>query len=240
MKRYILFFILAVFVLALGNSSAYAEEKPRVGVLRFTNNVAGLYWWHSSVADDLADLLASELVSTRAFQILERKEINAVFSEQDLSASGRVSQETMVQMKKVKGAKYLIAGTVSAFEESGSTGGGIRFKGISLGAKKSEVYIAVDVKIIDTETGEIVDARTIEGRAKATKVDAGLDLRNFSVGGEKAKNTPVGKAIRACVLYISEYLSCSLVEGLDAPCMDEWNKADAKRKGKTKKAISLD
>jgi len=235
MKKYILFFILAVFVLTLGNSSAFAEEKPRIGVLRFTNNVAGLYWWHSSVADDLA-----ELVSTRAFQILERKEINAVFSEQDLSASGRVSQETLVQMKKIKGAKYLIAGTVSAFEESGSKGGGIRFKGISLGAKKSETYIAVDVKIIDTETGEIVDARTIEGRAKATKVGADLNLRNFSVGGEQAKNTPIGKAIRACIVYISEYLSCSLVEGLDAPCMDEWNQADAKRRGKTKKAISLD
>jgi curli biogenesis system outer membrane secretion channel CsgG len=238
MKRCILFFILAVFVLTIGNS--YAEEKPRIGVLRFTNNVAGLYWWHSSVADDLADLLTSELVTTRAFQILERKEINAVFSEQDLSASGRVSQETMVQMKKLKGAKYLIAGTVSAFEESGSTGGGIRFKGLSLGAKKSEVYIAVDVKIVDTETGEVVDARTIEGRAKATKIGADLDLRNFSVGGEKAKNTPIGKAIRACILYISEYLSCSLVEGLDAPCMDEWNQADTKRKNKTKKSIVLD
>lgn len=240
MKKYILFFVLAVIVFTLGNSSAFAEEKPRIGVLRFTNNVAGLYWWHSSVADDLADLLASEMVSTRAFQVLERKEINAVFSEQDLSASGRVSQETLVQMKKIKGAKYLIAGTVSAFEESGSQGGGIRFKGIRLGASKSEVYIAVDVKIIDTETGEIVDARTIEGRAKATKVGAELDLRNFSVGGEKAKNTPVGKAIRACIVYISEYLSCSIVEGLDAPCMDEWNQADAKRRKKTKGSIKLD
>ncbi len=240
MKKYILFFVLAVFVLTLGNSSIYAQEKPRIGVLRFTNNVAGCYWWHSSVADDLADLLSSELVSTRAFQVLERKEINAVFSEQDLSASGRVSQETMVQMKKIKGAKYLIAGTVAAFEESGSKGGGIRFKGLSLGAKKMETYIAVDVKIIDTETGEIVDARTIEGRSKATKVGADLDLRNFSVGGEQAKNTPIGKAIRACIVYISDYLSCSLVEGLDAPCMDEWNQADAKRRGKTKKAISLD
>ena len=240
MKKHILIFILLTLVLSIGSGSLFAQEKPRIGVLRFTNNVAGLYWWHSNVADELSDLLASELVSTRAFQVLERKEINAVFSEQELSASGRVSQSTLVKMKKIKGAKYLIAGTVSAFEESGKKGGKVRFKGLSLGGSKTKTYIAVDVKIIDTETGEIVDARTIEGNAKGSSVGAGLDVRNFSVAGGESKKTPVGKAIRACIVYISEYLECSLVEGLDAPCMKQWNQMDSNRREKTKKSISLD
>lgn len=240
MKKHILIFVLLTLVLSLGSGSLFAQEKPRIGVLRFTNNVAGLYWWHSSVADELSDLLASELVSTRAFQVLERKEINAVFSEQELSASGRVSQSTLVKMKKIKGAKYLIAGTVTAFEESGSKGGKVRFKGVSLGGSKTKTYIAVDVKIVDTETGEIVDARTIEGNAKGSSIGAGLDLRNFSVAGGEAKKTPAGKAIRACIVYITEYLECSLVDGLDAPCMKQWNKMDSDRREKTKKSISLD
>lgn len=225
--------------MSLGAGYVYAE-KPRVGVLRFTNNVAGLWWWHSSVASELQDMLASELVSTRAFQVLDRKEIDAVFSEQDLSASGRVSQSTMVKMKKIKGAKYLVMGTVTAFEESGSKGGKVRFKGISLGGSKTKTYIAVDVKVVDTETGEIVDARTIEASAKGSSVGAGLNVRNFSIAGGEAKKTPAGKAIRACVVYISEYLACSLVEGLDAPCMDQWNKMDSKRREKTKSSIKLD
>jgi len=240
MKKYILLFVVLTFVFSLGSGSLYAQEKPRLGVLRFTNNVAGLYWWHSNVADELSDMLASELVSTRAFQVLERKEIGVVLSEQDLSASGRVSKSTLVKMKNIKGAKYLIAGTVSAFEESGKKGGKVRFKGISLGGSKTKTYIAVDVKIIDTETGEIVDARTIEGNAKGSSVGAGLDLRNFSVAGGEAKKTPVGKAIRACIVYISEYLECSLVEGLDAPCMKKWDQMDSKRREKTKSSISLD
>jgi curli biogenesis system outer membrane secretion channel CsgG len=240
MKKHILIFILLTLVLSLGSGSLFAQEKPRIGVLRFTNNVAGLYWWHSNVADELSDLLASELVSTHAFQVLERKEIGAVFSEQELSASGRVSQATLVKMKNIKGAKYLIAGTVSAFEESGSKGGKVRFKGISLGGSKTKTYIAVDVKIIDTETGEIVDARTIEGNAKGSSIGAGLDVRNFSIAGGEAKKTPVGKAIRACIVYITEYLECSLVDGLDAPCMKKWNQMDSNRREKTKKSISLD
>ena len=95
MKKSILIFVLAVFVLTMG--STYAE-KPRIGVLRFTNQVAGMYWWRASVASELQEMLASELVSTRAFQVLERKELGVVLSEQDLSASGRVSKSTLVKM----------------------------------------------------------------------------------------------------------------------------------------------
>ncbi|MCP5105781.1 MAG: penicillin-binding protein activator LpoB, partial [bacterium] len=204
------------------------------------NHVGNLYWWNRTVARELQDLLISELVSTRAFQVLERKEINAVLSEQDLSASGRVSKATRVKMRKIKGAKFLIAGTVSAFEKSGSKGGKVRFKGVSLGGKKTKTYIAVDVKVIDSETGEVVDARTIEAKAKGKSIGAGLNLRNFSIAGGKSKKTPTGKAIRACIVYISEYLECSLVEGLDAPCMRKWDKMDSRRREKTKKSISLD
>jgi len=238
MKRSVLIIVIMMFVLSL--STLYSQEKPRIGVLRFTNQVAGLYWWHSNVARELQDMLASELVSTNSFQVLERKEINAVLSEQDLSASGRVSQNTLVKLKKIKGAKYLIAGTVSAFESTAKKGGKVRFKGLSLGGKKEKAYIAVDVKVIDAETGEIVDARTIEAKAKSKAIGAGLNLKNFSISGEDAKKTPVGKAIRACIVYISEYLSCSMVQGKDAPCMKKWNKMDAKRREKTKSAIDLD
>jgi curli biogenesis system outer membrane secretion channel CsgG len=231
--------ILIVMILFLAIGTIYAE-KPRIGVLRFTNQVAGLTWWKAQVATELQDLLISELVSTRAFQVLERKEINAVLSEQDLSASGRVSKATLVKMKRIKGAKYMIAGTVAAFEQSQSKGGRIGFKGIGLKGKKSKTYIAVDVKVIDSETGEIVDARTIEANIKAKAIGASLRSGSFSVAGEKAKKTPTGKAIRACIIYISEYLSCSLVNGLDHPCMKKWDRMDAKRRNKTKSAIDIE
>ncbi|MCP4150065.1 MAG: penicillin-binding protein activator LpoB [bacterium] len=240
MKRGILIVTLLMFVFSMGCGYLYSQEKPRLGVLRFTNNVAGNQWWNPTVAKELQDMLASELVSTRKFSVLERKEIDAVFSEQDLSASGRVSKATRVKMKKLKGAKYLIAGTVAAFEKSGKKGGKIGFKGLSLGGSKTKTYIAVDVKVIDTETGEIVDARTIEAKAKGKSIGAGARIGAFSVSGGKSKKTPTGKAIRACIVYISEYLACSLVQGQDAPCMRKWNKMDAKRREKTKSSISLD
>lgn len=238
-KKVLLFALVAIFALA---ALTYGQEKPRIGVLRFTNTVAGTsFWaWNNKVATELQDMLISELYSTKAFHVLERKEISAVLSEQDLSASGRVSKSTLVKMGNIKGAKYLIAGTVSAFEMSQKTGGKVRFKGLKLGGKKSKAYIAVDVKIIDTETGEIIDARTIEAKAKGSAIGAGLSLRNFDIGGSQAKKTPVGKAIRACIVYISEYLECSLAKIGYPKCMNKWDRMDEKRREKTKKSISLD
>jgi curli biogenesis system outer membrane secretion channel CsgG len=82
-------------------------------------------------------MLASELVSTKAFQVLERKELDAVLGEQDLGASGRVDKNTAAKIGKIKGAKYLVSGTVSAFEEETSgQAGRIGIGGISIGGKK--------------------------------------------------------------------------------------------------------
>lgn len=217
-----------------------AETKPRVGVLRFTNHTSA-GWWSASVSNELSDMLASELVSNGSFQVLERRELDAVLGEQDLGASGRIDPATKAKMKKIKGAKYLIAGTVSSYEEDvKGVGGGVSLGGVSLGGKKEKAYIAVDVKVIDTETGEIVDARTIEAEAKGQALGAGLSIKNFSISGGAYEKTPAGKAIRACIIYISEYLECSLANGKDDPCMEKWNKRDKKRKDKTKDSIDID
>lgn len=240
MKKLLLSFLAVALLVTLFAQPLAAKDKIRLGVLRFTNHTAA-GWWSGSVATELQDMLAAELVDTKAFSVLERKELDAVLGEQDLSASDRVSSKTKVQMKKLKGAQYLVAATVSAYEENTSgQKGGVRFKGLSLGGGKNKAYIAVDLKVIDTETGEIVDARTIEANAKGSALGAGLSLRNFSVGGESYKKTPTGKAIRACILYIAEYLECSMVKGKDDDCMEKWDEMDSKRKEKTKDSISLD
>ena len=239
MKKYLWMCIAAVLLLVVFTSTGIAQEKPRMGVLRFTNQTSA-GWWSASVGSELSDMLASELASTHSFQVLERKEIDAVLGEQDLGESGRVSQATKVKMGKIKGAKYLVAATVSSYEENvKGTGGGIRFKGLSLGGKQDKAYIAVDLKVIDTETGEIVDTRTIEAESKGQALAAGLSLRNFSIGGEDYKKTPAGKAIRACIIYISEYLQCSMIEGRDASCMKKWDEMDRKRRERDKGSIDI-
>jgi curli biogenesis system outer membrane secretion channel CsgG len=126
-------------------------EKPRIGVLRFTNQTSA-GWWSASVGNELSDMLVSELASTKAFQVLERKELDSVLTEQDLGNSGRISAATKAKMGNIKGAKFIVAATVSSYEENTSGGGGgISVGGISLGGKKEKTYIACDLKVVDTE-----------------------------------------------------------------------------------------
>ena len=241
MKKFVLTLLIAAVLLAgVSQPLAAKGDKIRIGVLRFTNDTRAS-WWNSQVGNELSDMLAAELVSTRSFSVLERRELDAVLNEQDLSASDRVSEQTKVKLKQLKGAQYLIAGTVSAYEEHVKGGGaGVRVGPVNLGGSKEKAYIAVDVKVVDTETGEIVDARTIEATAKGSALSGGLHIRNFSLNGEGYNKTPAGKAIRACILYIAEYLECSMVEGEDADCMDKFNEMDETRKEKTKDSIDLD
>jgi curli biogenesis system outer membrane secretion channel CsgG len=238
MKKRMIFLVLGLILIPL--SLTWAAEKPRIGVLRFTNQThAG--WWSGNMGVELQDMLASELASTKAFQVLERKEINAVLGEQDLGASGRVDPKTRAKLGKIKGAKYLVAGTVSAFEENTSgTGGGIGIMGFSIGGSKGKAYMAVDLKVIDADTGEIVDNRTIEATSEKTGLSLGASVGFFHGALAQQEKTPTGKAIRACIIEISEYLECSMTKGKDDPCMQNYAAKESKRRDKTKKSIDLE
>lgn len=221
-------------------SQVFAGEKPRIGVLRFTNETSA-GWWSWKVGTELQDMLAAELANTKAFSVLERKEIDAVLGEQDLGESGRIDKKTRAKIGKIKGAKYIVAGTVSAFEEQTSgSGGGIGFGGFTIGGKKDKAYMAVDLKVIDTTTAEIVDARTVEASSSSGGLNLGGGIGDFSGSLGKYEKTATGKAIRACIIEIAEYLECSLVKGKNDDCMQEYAEKEGKRKERTKKSIELE
>lgn len=240
MKKRIVAVMISVFVGLILFADGLAAEKPRLGVLRFTNNTHAS-WWYATSGEELQDMLIAELASTKAFSVLERKELDAVISEQKLGASGLVNKKTATKIGNLTGAKYLVAATVSSFEEETSgDSGGVSFMGVSVGGEKGKAYIAVDLKVIAVETGEIADTRTVEATSQSSGLGLGLNMRGFSGNlGKKAK-TPAGKAIRGCIVEISQYLECSLVKGKNDSCMQEYNQKESKRREKTKGSIELE
>jgi hypothetical protein len=135
----------------------------------------------------------------------------------------------------------IISAKVSAFEENTSgKDAGFSFMEVSVGGDKGKAYMAVDLKVMNTNTGEIADARTVKATSESSGLRLGLNLGFFSGNlGEKAK-TPTGKAIRGCIVKISQYLECSLLKGKDSSCMKEYDEKDSKRKQKTKDSIKLE
>lgn len=230
---------LSILVLTLSlSTAAFAAEKPRVGVAEFRNDTTAS-WWYSDVGNDLAGMLTNELASLGKFKVVERSKLGPVLDEQNLADSGRVSKSTGAKIGKLTGAQYLVFGTVSAFDsQSRGTGGGISFKGISVGGKKEDAYIAIDLRVVDTTTGEIEYTRTIEARASSYGVSGGVYRGGFAGQLGKYENTPTGKAIRACLVEITDYLACVMVD--QDGCEAEYAQKEKSRRDKTKKAIKLD
>lgn len=237
MKKMILGVALAASSV-LSMSAFAAGDKPSVAVLEFTNE-SGAAWWRGGVGWELSGMLTNEMAATKAFRMLERSKIEAVLSEQNLAASGRVQGGTGAKIGKLLGAQYLVTGTVSAYEEdTASTGGGISFGGVSLGGNKSNAYLAVDLRVINATTGEIAFTRTIEGNAKGGGMSIGVYKGGFGGNLSNQKNTPAGKAIRAALVLSSDYLECVMVERNG--CEAEFDAADDRRREKTRGAIDLD
>jgi curli biogenesis system outer membrane secretion channel CsgG len=112
-------------------------------------------------------MLTNELANSKKFSMVERSSLEPVLREQNLSADGRISKGTGAKIGNLTGAKYLVMGTVSAYEDSvADTGGGISISGISIGGNKKSAYIAVDLRVVDTTTGEISFNRTVEARIR--------------------------------------------------------------------------
>lgn len=128
--------LLLIIVVVSHNTSWGA--KPTMAVLDF-KNTSGAYWWNSEVGRELGAMLTNELASSKKFSMIERSKLSSILDEQDLDASGRVKQSEAAGIGKMVGAQYLVTATVSAFEKNvNSSGGGLSYKGISLGGKREK------------------------------------------------------------------------------------------------------
>ncbi|MFB9067506.1 CsgG/HfaB family protein [Pseudofulvimonas gallinarii] len=223
-------------------SAAYAQRgnhRPVVAVADFQNDT-GAGWWRGGVGRELGSMLANELSSTGDFRVVEREKLGAVLSEQDLAASGRVRSGTGAATGELTGAQYLIMGTVSAYEENtASTGGGVSFRGISLGGKRSEAYLAVDLRVVDASTGEVAFSRTVEGRSSGGGVSVGVFRGGFGGSLANERNTPAGKAIRAALVEITDYLSCAMVQQ-SRGCEAEYQEKENRRRDSNRRGLRLD
>ena len=230
--------VLGICMSILAAGAALAA-KPVMGVAEFTNEVSGMHWWNPDVGWELSGMLTNELAATGAFSMVERSKLEHVLREQDLAASGRVSPGTGAKMGKLTGAEYMVMGTVTAFEEgTKGTGGGIGFKGLRVGGKKGESYVAVDIRVVNSTTGTVDFVRSVEARAKSKGISLGAYRGGFSGSLAKQEKTPTGKAIRAMVIEVSDYLECVMVK--KDSCVAEFDAKEQRRRESSKKGISLD
>ena len=112
------------------------------------------------------------------------------------------------------------------------------------GEQKSEVdaYVSIDLRVVDTSTGEVAYSRTIEGRAtdKAQASSSAIGIFGIQAGNNASEEekAPVGKALRAAIIETTEYLSCVMYK--KDTCVDTYQAKDTKRRQGTQDVLKLD
>jgi curli biogenesis system outer membrane secretion channel CsgG len=201
--------IFGVLVCALAHADAPAR-KPVLAVLKFQDET-GAMPFQGGIGRVVTNMLASEIAARDAFTVVERRKLRAVLEEQDLAESGLLAPGDRAKIGELTGAQFLVMGTITAFEpdtETKVSGGGL-FRRARVEQTNHGSYLAIDLRVVDTTTGEVSYARTIEGHTgdRATTVD----LMDRNAGFSSIDNEADAKAVRGAVLEIIDYLECEMV-----------------------------
>jgi curli biogenesis system outer membrane secretion channel CsgG len=154
-------------------TSAAASDKPRIAVIEFKNK-ADNQWWYSGGAEAAQDVFVTELVKSGKFRVVEREQLQALMQEKNLTLSGDVDPSSAVRIGKLLGVNYLLTGAVTEYgvtEKGGHAPGIRRLPGVSAG--KKTFVAAMNARLIDTSTGEIVWADEARGEEASVKVFVG-------------------------------------------------------------------
>lgn len=193
--------ILIVVLTLLTALSADAQLKKRVAVSRFENR-SGSGYHH--LGEGVADMLVTALVKSNKFSPLERQELEKVLAEQKLGESGLVTAETAPKIGKLLGVELLVVGSISEFgQKEKKVSGGISF--LSGGIKTKTSRAVVDVRLVNTVTGEIVAAETCEGEESSTGIAVDYEDIDFS-NMDSWDDTDIGKATREAVDGVVELI----------------------------------
>lgn len=194
----------------------YSGPKARIAVASFDVKAAKAT---GEIGSGLREMLVTALVNSNRFSVVERQELSAVMQEQELATSGAAQAGAGPQRGKIKTADLIVTAAVTEFEPqasggaAGIGGGGGVGSGVLgglLGAAMNKSHMAMDIRIIDASTSEILASTRVQGQA--TDVAGGFMMGfmgSWALGGGLSAyaNTPMEKAIRICIIEAVRYIS---------------------------------
>ncbi len=195
--------LLCVFAFTLTASAADKSTKPRIAVLEFKNK-ADNQWWYSGGAEAAQDVFVTELVKSGKFRVVEREQLQALMQEKNLTLSGDVDPATAVKVGKLLGVNYLLTGAVTEYgvTDKGAHGSGIgRLPGFSAG--KRNFVAALNARLIDTSTGEVVWADEASAEESSVKVSVG------GFGGGVDDQRMFDKVMKPCIQQLTASLKAA-------------------------------
>ncbi len=196
-----------------GSAMLHAQDKKRIAVLDFDyqtvhSSVYELFGGDVDIGQGIATMLVTQLVKNGTYSIIERQALDKILKEQNFQASGRADPSSAAQLGKLLGVDAVVTGAITQFgrddKKVGIGGAGIGPVKIGgLGKSSAKATVAVDARLIDVTTAEILavaEGKGESGRSgaliggKVGGVGGAVDMQSSNFGG-----TIIGEATRKAV-----------------------------------------
>jgi len=131
-----------VTILCIVFSLSTTAQVKRVAIVDF--DISGTNPKYNGLGKAMADMLITDMknsVSSSKAIFIERNQINKVLKEQNFQKGANVDKNSTVSFGKVLGVNYLLTGSIFVLDG----------------------MCTIDSKLIDTSTGEIVSAESVDG-----------------------------------------------------------------------------
>jgi curli biogenesis system outer membrane secretion channel CsgG len=216
---------LLTLVMAVAFSWAKAQDAPKSGGLKKRVAVMNLEdkTGHGSwnIGSGMADMLTTALVKSGKYIVIERQQLEKIMQEQSLGMTGAVTAQSAAQVGKLLGVELMVTGSVNEFGQKessmggglgGRLGGGMMGGGIShLGVNTKTARAGLDIRLVNTTTGEIIAAEGISEEESAKGLDISSSEFDFS-NDTRFDETLAGKATRKAVNKVVELINSNMAK----------------------------
>ena len=196
------------------DDSATTKKLQSLPKVQGDKKVVTIYEFRSSVSEvsgaAATDMFTTALIKSGSFAVAERHRLNqGVAFEKQLNAQGQTTGSAA--RSQLKGADFIFEGTVlEANAQESKTGLGGVFKGLGLETSGDTATIGVDVRVVSSATGEVLDSVNVRKPIKSGGFSVSgvgafaqkmtkKNLQGADVGVAHEGREGVDEALRACI-----------------------------------------
>ena len=163
-----------------------AEQKKKIAVYNIDDKTGQIKDSGATlVTQGATDMMITALKRSRQFRVLDRVNFNDFMNEQNLKTKDRLKGKQGPAIGEMTGAQYLISGAVTEYQVDKKTGG----LGLSIAGVGGTTETAVDLRVVDTTTGEVIWAKSLRKEIKGKRVG----LQTFSFIGDNMVEFETGE-----------------------------------------------
>ena len=172
--------------------AASLKSHPTVGILPLENRGLVSEGWDREEMGAAVEYVYTDLQDSGRFKLLDRTRQRALTDEYAHDMSGLVDEDTAPAIGNQYGAQYLLMGSIIGVTTRRS-----ETTVVGAGTKRAQVTATVSLRLVDTETGEVVLAATGRSRKNNTLVKAPLGL--IRIGTEQVDKGQVNEALEDAI-----------------------------------------